>query len=459
MSSHKILAFLLSVYALLAGICLLVPQDGLKIGPVNLIFPTLSEVKEIFVPKAKEPAGPTPEELLEQRMQAVRQAEKDRFQTYFTSSPARMYMPDNNLKYFDTFFASLDKANSKHVRILHYGDSQIEEDRITGALRAGLQERFGGGGPGLMPFGHPYYTQGFSQSSTADLRRYVLFGEGSRRSDGRYGIMGQMSRCDTSVYTTVAAVKSNKAPSRHFNRFTLLANGKLNVKLGGKQYTLATTGKEVGRLVINLPDSSSVVRWSTWGSADVYGFQLDDTVGVSMDNIPMRGCSGTVFTRINKGQLQEYAANENVRLIILQFGGNAMPYRKSEKSISEYKEQLKQQIAYLHELMPGAAILFVGPSDMSTNVRGKMQTYPHLPMMVDSLRAAANESGAAFWDMYSAMGGENSMVSWVKARPALAGSDYVHFTPKGAEAIGNLLLESLMLYYDYYKWRKDGKRK
>ncbi|MBO4743727.1 MAG: hypothetical protein J5533_08855, partial [Bacteroidales bacterium] len=123
------------------------------------------------------------------------------------------------------------------------------------------------------------------------------------------------------------------------------------------------------------------------------------------------------------------------------------------------KEQLKQQIAYLHELMPGAAILFVGPSDMSTSVRGKMQTYPHLPMMVDSLRAAANESGAAFWDMYSAMGGENSMVSWVKARPALAGSDYVHFTPKGAEAIGNLLLESLMLYYDYYKWRKDGKRR
>lgn len=458
MSSHKILAFLVSVYALLAGICLLVPQDGIKIGPATLNFPTLAEVKEIFAPKEKEPAGPTPEELLEQRMAAVKQAEKDRFRTYFTTSPARMYLPKDDLHYFDAFFSSLEKADRKHVRILHYGDSQIEEDRITGAVRAGLQERFGGGGPGLMPFGRPYYTQGFSQSSTANLRRYLLFGEGSRRSDGRYGIMGQMSRCDTSVYTSVAPVKSNKTVSRHFNRLTLLANGKLNVKLGGKQYSLATTGKEVGRLVISLPDSSTVARWSTWGSADIYGFQLDDSLGVSMDNIPMRGCSGTVFTRINREQIQEYARNDNVRLVILQFGGNAMPYRKSEKSISEYKEQLKKQIEYLHELIPGAAILFVGPSDMSTSVRGKMQTYPHLPMMVDSLRAAANESGAAFWDMYSAMGGENSMVQWVKARPALAGSDYVHFTPKGAEAIGNLLLESLMLYYDYYKWRKDGGR-
>ena len=459
MSSHKILAFLLSVYALLAGICLVVPQDGFRIGPVNLAFPTLGDVKDVFFHKEKEPAGPTPEELLEQRMAAVRQAEQDRFKTYFTTSPARIYLPGDNLHYFDSFFASLDNAHSKHVRILHYGDSQIEEDRITGAVRAGLQKRFGGGGPGLMPFGRPYYTQGFSQSSTANLHRYLLFSEGSRRSDGRYGIMGQMSRCDTSVYTTVAPVKSNQTPSRHFNRLTLLANGKLNVKLGGKQYTLATSGSEVGRLVISLPDSSTTARWSTWGSADIYGFQLDDSLGVSMDNIPMRGCSGTVFTRINRNQIVEYASKDNVRLIILQFGGNAMPYRKSEKSISEYKEQLKKQIAYLHEVIPSAAILFVGPSDMSTSVRGHMQTYPHLPMMVDSLRAAANESGAAFWDMYSAMGGENSMVEWVKARPALAGSDYVHFTPKGAEAIGNLLLESLMLYYDYYHLRNGGKNR
>lgn len=459
MSRLKILAFLLSVYALLAGLCLLLPKDGLTIGPLTLGFATMQEVKEIFVPSPSQPSGPTPEELLEQRQAEQRRAEQDRFQAYFESNPARLYMPDDNIKYLDSFFASLDNAGKKPVRILHYGDSQIEEDRITGALRAGLQKRFGGGGPGIMPFGRPYYTQYFSQSSTANLRKYLIFGEGSRRSDGRYGIMGQMSRCDTSVYTTVAPVKSNNGPSRYYNRLTMLANGKLNVKLSGKQYSLATTGSEVGRLVIDLPDSTTTVRFSTWGSADIYGFQLDDTLGVSIDNIPMRGCSGTIFTRMNKAQIREYAEKENVRLIILQFGGNAMPYRKSEKSISEYKSQLEQQIAYLHELVPQASILFVGPSDMSTSVRGRMQTYPHLPMMVDSLRAAANSSGAAFWDMYSAMGGENSMVSWVKARPALAGSDYVHFTPRGAEAIGNMLLESVMLYYDYYRARKEGRAK
>ena len=106
--------------------------------------------------------------------------------------------------------------------------------------------------------------------------------------------------------------------------------------------------------------------------------------------------------------------------------------------------------------MPDAAILFIGPSDMSTSVNGRMQTYPHLPMMVDSLKAAALNSGAAYWDLYQAMGGKDSMVKWVKARPQLAGTDYVHFTPRGAEAMGKMFFESLMLYYDYYRLRRYG---
>ena len=44
----------------------------------------------------------------------------------------------------------------------------------------------------------------------------------------------------------------------------------------------------------------------------------------------------------------------------------------------------------------------------------------------------------------------------LKARPQLAGTDYVHFTPRGAEAMGKMFFESLMLYYDYYRLRRYG---
>lgn len=460
MSSQKILVFLLSVFALLAGIGIAFPEDGFKLGGATLEFPSPKDVAESLLPREKEPEGPSPEELLAQRMAAIHQAEQNRFDEYITESPSRIHFPGGDVTLFDPFFEALDSARSKHMRILHYGDSQLEEDRITSTIRNVLQERFGGGGPGLLPFGRPYYTLCASESSTADLYRWMVFGEGGKRSDGRYGVMGQAARIDTSVFTTVSASKKNLGPSRHFRRLTMLAGNvsSLNVKCGSKQLKLGpvTDASGVGRLVFDLPDSSTTVRFSTWGSADIYGIQLDDTLGVSVDNIPMRGCSGTIFTRISSVQLKEYAANDNVRMIILQFGGNSMPYRKTGKSISEYKTSIEKQIRHLHSLAPDACILFIGPSDMSTNVKGKMQTYPHLPMMVDSLKAAANNAGAAYWDLYSAMGGDGSMVEWVKARPALAGSDYVHFTPRGAEAMGNMFVESLMLYYEYYRWRKSG---
>ena len=461
MTSGKILAFLLGVYALLAGVCMVVPEGGIQAGPVTLDFPSLADVRDIFVPGDKAPAGPSPEELIAMRKEEALQAEGEHFREWLRDNPARIHFPGDDPSSFDALWRSLDAARNKPVRILHYGDSQIEEDRITSTVRAGLQERFGGGGPGILPFGRPYYTQGFSQTCTSELWRANAFGEGGKRKGGRYGIMGQLSRIDTTVFTGIYAVKGNKTPSRYFRRMTVLAgniSGSLNVKCGSKSYIMEPSGNESGveRLVISLPDSSSSVKFSCWGGADVYGISLDDTLGVGVDNIPMRGCSGTVFTGMSDKQIQEYARATNVRLIMLQFGGNSMPYRKTPKAISEYKSSIEKQIRHLKRLVPEAEILFIGPSDMSTNVRGRMQTYPHLPMMVDSLKAAALDNGAAFWDMYSAMGGENSMVEWVKARPQLAGSDHVHFTPKGAEAIGDMLLESLLLCYDYYRWRGEN---
>jgi hypothetical protein len=55
--------------------------------------------------------------------------------------------------------------------------------------------------------------------------------------------------------------------------------------------------------------------------------------------------------------------------------------------------------------------------------------------------------------MYSAMGGRNSIVNWVKARPQLAGSDHIHFTPKGAKEISNILFDTFQLYYKFYRFR------
>jgi lysophospholipase L1-like esterase len=76
---------------------------------------------------------------------------------------------------------------------------------------------------------------------------------------------------------------------------------------------------------------------------------------------------------------------------------------------------------------------------------GKMITYPMVPYLDEALQKMAKEEQIAYWSMYHAMGGKDSMVKWVET--GLAGSDYVHFTRSGATKVGRML----------YEWIDKGK--
>ena len=130
-----------------------------------------------------------------------------------------------------------------------------------------------------------------------------------------------------------------------------------------------------------------------------------------------------------------------------------MPYFRTEKAINNYTETITEQIHYMQRVAPDAQILFIGPSDMTTRIQGKMQTYTWLEDVDDSLCKAVTEAGAAYWSLFKAMGGRGAMNQWV--RSGLAGSDYIHFTRKGADEVGMMLNNALMMGYNYYKWREN----
>ena len=83
-----------------------------------------------------------------------------------------------------------------------------------------------------------------------------------------------------------------------------------------------------------------------------------------------------------------------------------------------------------------------------------MGTWRGLPELNDSLRAMALRNNVAYWDMFHVMGGEGSMAQWVRHNPPMAGPDYIHFTFRGAQAIGSDLARSFTTYYDFYKLRQ-----
>jgi hypothetical protein len=81
-------------------------------------------------------------------------------------------------------------------------------------------------------------------------------------------------------------------------------------------------------------------------------------------------------------------------------------------------------------------------------------TYPGIEPVRDALRSAALESGFAFWDLYEAMGGYNSMPSFVHTDPPLASTDYVHFTDLGVNLVAEMFYNALMLEYREYTAKK-----
>jgi hypothetical protein len=58
--------------------------------------------------------------------------------------------------------------------------------------------------------------------------------------------------------------------------------------------------------------------------------------------------------------------------------------------------------------------------------------------------------------MYAAMGGAQSMPTWVAADPPLAVQDYIHFSPRGARIVAELFYNAL--YDSYYKYRAAIKK-
>jgi lysophospholipase L1-like esterase len=244
------------------------------------------------------------------------------------------------------------------------------------------------------------------------------------------------------IRLTIEPFSSKHMAHNYFNKVRLLTDsvmGYCQVKGSEAHYALLPNE------LIEIPDSTVQCKIHLQGKGRVYGLSMETAVGVIVDNIPMRGSSGSFFNKIDSASLSDFYRDTNTRLIILQFGGNMIPHTKNPSTLNGYVKTLQKQVRYLRQCAPQAAILFVGPSDMSTRVDGKLTTYPLLPYLDKRLALMAQEEKIAYWSLYNAMGGFESMITWHNR--GLAGGDYVHFTRSGANTAGRML----------GKWIDEGK--
>ena len=464
MKPRQVLIFFLSVFALMGVLWLAVPADGVPLGPLNLRFASyqrsLEEARERKVDVDSVLAAAA----------ARFRMEDDTLQYYrkfFYENPDRIYLPGNDYTFFDPVFADMETAQAQKrlVRVVHYGDSQVELDRISQDLREALQNRFGGCGTGFFPALSNVPSASISKVASGDFSHYTMYGDSTtmRAGHNRYGLLAQVVQLNGGGTITLRGSKNKNAregvkafssvsllygrPSQGFSvsavSDTLKPQPVKQVGEGGATLLTWTFPREVDKVVLRIS-----------GSAEIYAVGADGDAGVAVDNVPLRGCSGTIFHRISPALMTGCFALTDTRLIILQFGGNYMPITRNTQVIEQYQELIAREIQYFHQVAPQARILFIGPSDMGKSVNGRIVTWPRLPEMVDSLKSTALRNDAAFWDLFRMMGGENSMGQWVKHRPALAGPDYIHFTADGARKVGETLGQSFLTCYDFYQLRK-----
>lgn len=390
----------------------------------------------------------------------------------------KIQFPEEGAYALENFYSALRELESEpslHVRALHYGDSQIEGDRITGFLRSRFQEEFGGYGPGLLPALEVVPTGAIDQENSENWSRYTIFGRPDTLvTHNRYGVLANFGMftsptydsTKTSIDSAWIALKPSRITYSRSKKFD-----KLRLWMGdiseGTELSITSNDSVLWKQELE----ASAYFSKTWDlrktpkelninisavhSPEFYTYSLESSSGIHIDNIGMRGSSGTIFRKMDSGLLSKQLNELDVELLILQFGGNSVPYIESKEKADSYGKWFGSQIRLLKQLRPDVSILVIGPSDMATKVKSEFVTYPYLLDVRNALKKAAFDHGCAFWDLYEVMGGKNSMEVWVNADPPLAGSDYVHFTPKGAKKVAELLHKALT--DEYSNWKKNEK--
>lgn len=433
------------------------PKEGVYLGSIHIEIPS---IEDMFFDKKVEYAN------IDNLLKKIDSSKNDTINANKNNNiGARVHKddivyieyPSEDESLLYGFFEDLEQSNKKTVRVLHYGDSQIEGDRITSYIRNKLQNKFFGTGQGQIPI--------FSRSNIANVtyqyskgwQHYQIISP--KKGFHSYGLMMETSVSKIDIFPKPYMQFDFLKPINSTLKLycTALGDGaKINIFVNGELFTEKNiTSANVNKINLGKIKNLKNLKIETSDSALFYSLDISEKNGVYVDNISLRGSSGWGFTNGTIQILSEMAdkSNMNVKLIIMQFGVNAIP--KEEKKVlpnyDYFEKTYSKQLAFLRKAIPDAAIVVIGSSDRSIKKGTSYITNPNVPKLILAQRQAAKENGCMFWDLFSAMGGENSMPSWVLRDKPLANTDFIHFNHRGAEYVAELLYKALQEEYIEYK--------
>lgn len=317
-------------------------------------------------------------------------------------------------------------------RIVHFGDSHIQADRITSAIRKELQHICGDGGSGII---FPYSLCGSYGPMGVDTKvtgNYSYITQLKNPSSEPIGLMGYNLHLQSN--TNLSMTFNDDFKGKRSKTITIwihspqdtthiILNGawtltqRKSLGLGIYSYTYETA------IIPNEISFTAAINTSFWGlefhSPDGLSYQQNGLVGAQFTHLISH--ADHVILQLNSIQPD---------LLIFSYGTNEA---YTEIDTLAYLKQISKFIQRVKTSLPHTPILITNAPD--TRSSGKIP--PSQISVNETLRKAASECHAAYFDLNKAMGGWGSLYTWNKKGFLL--KDMLHFNKEGAKVLGMLI--------------------
>lgn len=364
-----------------------------------------------------------------------------------------------NAGHLDEFFESLYQlklTNDRIINIIHVGDSHIQADYFTSIVRRHFHRHFGNAGRGLIV---PLRVAGTNEpnnfktvSNGAWTSKRIVFPD-QPLPVGIGGVTIATNEPDSNLEIYMNDLWLDYT----FNSLTLF------FQKDDQSYNFSVRdrfGKELGVIDSSFQKSKLNYTRVDWeekidavtiqplqsdrgqNRAVIYGAILrNSNNGVLYHTI---GVNGAKYAHYNSAKyFAEQTTELHPDIFILSLGTNeSIDYPYLDKN---FPGQMDKLVTSLRTRNPMAKFILVTPQEV---FRSKTKANPGILTIRQQIIQYAVDNGLAFYDMYRALGGQNSAKAWRES--ALLGTDGIHLTRNGYEYQGNLFYHALMKGYNLY---------
>lgn len=422
-----------SVYSKVSG------TDPLALNRVNLISDLIKRRPNASTPKGVAEVATSATDTTREVRELTSYQAPHKFTRSFTDT-GRIVFPGLVQK-----LQALKRGEKKKVRIAWLGDSMIEGDLLTQTFRKRMQQQFGARGAGFVPI----------MSVSAANRLTVKtepkgdwedehFRSTERRapmhlSGHTFFAMGAgIAMTDKTVTDTAQPLEKALICGQSTDGFRAVVNG------AEHHYDAPLL---FNRVELDNSNSRSITVDMGKSALPVYGLSFEPVSGVVVDNFSFRGSSGIELKTVDTNFLKCLDDQGYYDLVVLEYGVNVL-YKREDTEYSYYGKLMSKVLRKLRNTMPHTAFLLISTTDRAFLYDdGTWKTAVGIESLVHLQAELAYANNMAFYNMYTSMGGEGTIASWVDASPAMANLDHVHPNWKGADKLGNMLFDDLMREY------------